>query len=133
MTKEEKIKEAYGEFWENFHPAAKKCALNKNGWITSIMEHAPQGLDLEFDGIMTFRPKSLQGLEENNEWIKILSEEDLPKHTIEYHVVRYKRLEKALYRGSNRWLITGNDYPKTTEFHAITHYQEIKVPNQPIY
>jgi len=33
--------------------------------------------DLDFDGVGKFRPKSLQGIENNNGWIKIESESDL--------------------------------------------------------
>lgn len=70
---------------------------------------------------------------ENNNWTKIESKKDLPKLTIEYHVVKNGSLTKAFYRGSNRWLVPNNDYPKTTEIHGITHYQEIAIPEAPVF
>ena len=78
MTKQEKIREAYPiDYWNKINNTAKNCAYKNNGWIGSILEHAPEGIDLDFDGY-AFRPKSLHGIENNNGWIKIESEEDLP-------------------------------------------------------
>jgi hypothetical protein len=79
------------------------------------------------------RPKSLQGIENNNGWKKIESEEDLPTKTITYHVVINGKSSKALYAGKNRWFINGNDFTKTTEIQGITHYKEVKTEEAPIY
>ena len=56
MTKQEKIIEAYGEYWKDFHQVGKSSALKHNGWIGSIIEHAPKGLELDFYKL-AFRPK----------------------------------------------------------------------------
>lgn len=69
----------------------------------------------------------------NNNWTKIESKKDLPNLKAEYHVVKSGVLAKAYYGGSNRWIVPGNDYPKTTKIHGITHYQEIVIPEAPIY
>jgi hypothetical protein len=130
MTKQEKIKEAYGEYWETV-----RDYVDKNGWcntywnlfLISDREQKPAREPLKW------RPKSLAGLEHNNGWIKIESEDDLPKLTIEYHVVLNGKKSKALYAGKNRWFVNENDFPKTTEIHGITHYQPIVEPELPIY
>lgn len=132
MTKEEKIRESYGDYWDKINQQVKDCALKNNGWINSILEHPPTDVELEF-GDYTFRPLSLQGIEDNNGWIKIESEDDLPKKTIEYHVLKNGSLSKALYAGKNRWFTKDNNFPKTTEIQGITHYQEIIIPQPPIY
>jgi hypothetical protein len=71
--------------------------------------------------------------QENNGWIKIEKESDLPTKTITFHVVKNGSLSKARYAGKNRWFVDCNDYPKTTELHEITHYQEILIPEPPIF
>ena len=71
--------------------------------------------------------------ENSNNWTKILTEKDLPKHSAEYFVVIKGTLEMAYYTGINRWLVPGNDFPKTTEIHGITHFQEILIPELPFF
>jgi len=67
MTKEEKIQEAYGEYWEKL-----KFCIDENGWFNQITKW--QSLDNYFhkDTIegksYLQRPKSLQGIENNNGW-----------------------------------------------------------------
>jgi len=72
-------------------------------------------------------------MKNNNGWTKIESGKDLPKFTIQYHVIKNESLSKAYYRGGNRWIVDGNDYPKTSELHKITHWQEIVIPKAPIF
>lgn len=134
MTKSEKIKEAWGELWNSFNESAKKCALNKDGYVATILQNGLNQDFTEFNtSLLAWRPKSLQGIESNNGWIKIESKLDLPNHSIEYHVIKKGSLQKAYYIGSNRWIVEGNDFPKTTEIHEITHYQPIEKPKPPIY
>lgn len=127
MTKQDKIKEAYGEYWDNFIPQAKECALKNDGWISSILEHAPKSLELEFENYQ-YRPKSLQGIENNNGWIKIESEADLPTKEVDCHIIYNNNLMtfavwdnvlKGFYIG----IVKQNP----------THYQPIKLPEPPIY
>ena len=70
---------------------------------------------------------------ENNGWIKIESEKDLPEQGGRYYITRFGNVETAVYLKNNRWLVNGNDYPKTTNLHCITHYQKIIKPLPPIY
>ena len=89
--------------------------------------------DIDMYGIGKFRPKSLKGIEHNEGWIKIESEEDLPKLKNEYHVVRNGDIQKALYSGKNRWFVHLRDFPLETDVAGSTHYQPIIEPNPPIY
>lgn len=132
MTKEEKIVDAYGEHWEGLHPAGKECALKNDGWVGSIIELAPKGLDLEFDDYSSFRPKSLLGIENNNGWVKINRESDLPNEDFDCFII-----DKI------KGLITGQwkQYPDEAEdkrartywIKNATHYKLIKKPKMPLY
>ena len=48
--------------------------INDYGDITDKIDY-----DIDMSGVGKFRPKSLHGVENNNDWVKIESEEDLPK------------------------------------------------------
>ena len=135
MTKQETIAKAYGEHWETV-----KDYVDENGWFDfsddkkRIRYFFHNGENIELNKYLThWRPKSLAGIETNNGWIKIESEADLPSHGGEYDVVINDRLEQAVYLKSNRWLVNGNYFPKTTQTHGITHYKPIVKPQPPIY
>lgn len=80
MTKQEKIQEAYGEHWDNV-----KYFVYENGWCSTRknidFENIRQSFEIEYKRFTTYhwRPISLKGIENNNGWIKIESEADLPK------------------------------------------------------
>jgi len=143
MNKQEKIQEAYGE---NYN----KCNPDENGWSKYRLDddrNLIEGFNInsilkcEFDNfrqdnvkrIYCVRPIILKGIENNNGWIKIESEYDLPEQTGSYYVVRCEKVEIAVYIKDNRWLAKGNDYPKTTIHHSITHYQPIEKPKPPLF
>ena len=101
MTKEEVIQQAYGECWEQI-----KDYVDQDGWCNDggnrMFKEIFEGngkinkyssitiFHTYFNRLVNFknktghwRPKSLQGIENNNGWIKIESEEDLPKEIID--------------------------------------------------
>lgn len=98
MTKEEKIQETYLELIGEENYNFLKNQINENGVCKIMDEHhnfiTPKTtlMDLGFkrdDEKITswidsdggyFVPKSLQGIENNNGWIKIESEDDLPEN-----------------------------------------------------
>lgn len=134
MTKEEKIKEAYGKHWE-----LTNGNLNDDysfDFIGSISDY-DLGFNFKiiFTGISIFRaiPFSIIGIENNNGWIKIESESDLPEQGGEYVVFRMSKKSTATYCKNDRWMITENDYPKTTFQHGITHYRKKEIIPNPIY
>ena len=123
-AKQEAIKKAYSEYWEK----VKDCVDN-DGYIDNSIPKFRFGqlknLDLEYKNDVFFRPKSLQGIENNNGWVKIESEADLPNN------------EKVwIYTSNNRVLISSkavlNWFLKNPD-NKITHYQPIEKPKPPIY
>jgi len=118
MTKEEKIKEAYGKYWNEI----KSATCNKTGWVMSdYFDCRDYNIDCDLDDDnFLWRNKSLQGIENNNGWIKIESEDDLPK-------------EPEFY-----WVIDKNGIMHQVHYKDITvrycsHYQLIQKPKPPIY
>ena len=123
-AKQEAIKNAYGEYWENV-----KDYVDNDGWIDNSIPKFTFGqlknLDLEYKNDVFFRPKSLQGIENNNGWVKIESEADLPNN------------EKVwIYTSNNRVLISSKavlNWVLKNPDNKITHYQPIEKPKPPIY
>ena len=138
MTKEEKIQEAYGEHWQYV-----KDHVDKNGWVNAYqwlggcgntrIYHEMKDIELHCldsyhrDYCYRFIPKSLQGIEENNGWIKIESEDDLPKCNSHQN---YMVCENGIPK----------DYPVSCQLlHEayklvrLTHYQPITIAEKPIY
>lgn len=116
MTKEEKIKEAYGEYFE-------KCNPDENGWFWSeniIFSFCKNWDKIGYRKTLRFRPKSLSGIENNNGWVKIESEVDLPREELDYFIL-YKN-EVQYFSGR---ICDLNEH--------ATHYQPIKKPEPPIY
>jgi hypothetical protein len=66
MTKQEKIQEAYGEYWEKV-----KDYVCENGWCSGFWGETFEKLDgytePKSEGTR-WRPKSLKGIETNNGW-----------------------------------------------------------------
>ena len=129
MTKEEKIKEAYGRHWNKIKDTASKY----NGWITNWFYVDCGIFDCEmkiFGGSPFYRPNSLQGIDNNNGWIKIESELDLPKEEGQYYTISKSNQTNILsdyffreeYKSDKNWWIKN-----------ITHYQPIIKPLPPIY
>ncbi|SHF17441.1 hypothetical protein [Chryseobacterium vrystaatense] len=131
--KEQKIKEAFGESWKLLSHSMQQHILTVHHWVDrsrNRMNLSPE--DLGFDEVTEcevhcefWRPIQLKGIENNNGWIKIESEEDMPKSAGRYYVKDMFRddpcisvFEEAL---RERWL------------DIITHYQPIEKPKPPIY
>lgn len=137
-TKEQAIIEAYKEYWNELPPEIQKYALQNDGWINSKEWIGDAGNTLIFKKLKCipldcmdnyhstycyfFRPKSLQGIEDNNGWIKIESEED------------YNKLENGEYEWYN---INTGKYEKGDlySYGMFTHYKIIPktIPKPPIY
>ena len=116
-AKQEAIKKAYGE---NYIHA------DINGWIRFGM-YVPTDLGIEnYDDMDGFwRCKSLQGIENNNGWIKIVSEADLPNNEKVWICANNNRVLLSSKTVLN-WILKNHD-------NKITHYQPIKKPKPPIY
>ena len=123
-AKQEAIKKAYGECWEKV-----KDYVDNDGYIDNSIPKFTFGqvknLDLEYKNDVLFRPKSLQGIENNNGWVKFESEADLPKNKNVWICTNNNRVlisSKAVLN----WVLKNPD-------NKITHYQPIEKPKPPIY
>lgn len=125
MTKEEKIKEAWGENWSKISKENQKKALKNNGFVSQYFEDLLT-IDKRERKLFEIRPKSLQGIETNNGWVKIESEDDLPKEKCDLLV--YPEFE-------NQFVFHFYNDKKCKEvlMQNHTHYQPIEKPKPPIY
>lgn len=113
-AKKEAIKKAYGEYWENV-----KDYVDKNGWCFNRRNVGFKEIisklswETKIGNSYYWRPKSLKGKENNNGWIKIESESDLP------NIYDKTKFELYTYKTNG----------------VITHYQlkPIKIPKPPIF
>ncbi len=134
-TKEEVIQIAYGEYWEQV-----KDYVDENGWCKTrkgigFAQIQQSELHIEFKkdynfSSYPFRPKSLQNIEDNNGWISINSEKDLPKDiSTDYYGGRFieSKFEMLKYHLD---LLSILDHIKHG---LVTHYQPIVKPLKPIH
>jgi hypothetical protein len=74
MTKQDKIQEAYGEHWDKV-----KEIVSHDGWVGAL-SLIPYFEVSEIDFINSKqRLLSLRGIENNNGWVKIYCENDIPQ------------------------------------------------------
>ncbi|EHQ41574.1 hypothetical protein [Myroides odoratus] len=127
-TKEEVIREAWGDNYND--------QINKNGWLTVGFNYEYNHND--FDTIryldcVEIRPKSLQGIESNNGWIRIESKKDLPKESCPVfikdftgcisEIPYYYFNEYKLFKGQNTCL----------KWEDVISYSTIFKPKKPHY
>ena len=127
-AKQEAIKKAYGEYWENV-----KDYVDENGWASypNVQKHDYDFGKLEFkDGCTFLRPESLQGIENNNGWIKIESEADLPKEGMHHSIL----LDSECINGYRNYdVIVFYEVNSKFRKKEISHYQPIEKPKPPIF
>jgi len=134
MAKQDKIKEVYGEHWESI-----KDFVDENGRLKVIWGHisfypqyaklasAIKNSNIEFEGDYYARPKSLQGIEDNNGWTKIESEDDLPKEKGLICEFLNKNKKTATYVSVDRV------YDKDWFLRRYTHWRPKEILKLPIY
>lgn len=136
MTKEEIIKEAWIKYWKLLTKEDKKYILSNNGYLWRsndyIYEHEDIDNDMDFKAGNGLRPYSLEGIEHNNGWIKIVSEEDLPNEKGDYWVIWDGNIVIQY------WYSSDNSHADTQKQNSdwmkiVTHYQPIEKPKPPIY
>jgi len=141
MTKEERIKSEWDKFgisenidvdgWADMYVVAGINTLSDRFHYKEYSEHSNN-----FETILC-RPKSISGIENNNGWIKIESEEDLPKQDIRCEFI--KDNGKQLYgRFENRMgglFIDESRRFESPEYRteSVTHYQPIEKLPSPLH
>lgn len=147
MTKEEVIKESYLEYWEQLPKEAQEQALTNNGFIHPkyLVNEKGTLLDcidferktfLDFDEVdntvLVFRPIALQGIETNNGWIKLESEDDFPEDNVTCLII-----DKNFGIISGKWINAPTEKQQVEAkkywLENATHYQPIEKPKPPIY
>ena len=121
-AKQEAIKKAYGEYYIH---------SDINGWMRFGM-YCPTDLGIEnYDEMDGFwRCKSLQGIENNNGWIRIESEVDLPKEGMHHSIL----LDSECINGYRNYdVIVFYEVNSKFRKKEISHYQPIEKPNPPIF
>lgn len=133
MKKQEKIREAYGCYWDWV-----KEHVDKNGYYDPCSNNLSYDQDKEIfkicnksthaNGVTAvYRPKSLLSIDHNNGWIK--TEDKSPDPGSYYWVVNSKGLILEAY-------FTGKFFDIEQElfyYTEVTHYQPIQKPKPPIY
>ncbi len=123
MTKQEKIQEAYGKYWEVVYEY-----VDKNGWCSAYWKTKTY-FQTEFTS-EKWRPKSLTGIEDNNGWIKIESEDDLPKEGMHHSIL----LDSDCINGYKNYdVIVFYEVNSRYRKKEISHYKPIEKPKPPIY
>jgi hypothetical protein len=140
MTKEEIIAKAYGINYNKL-----KEYINNDGWCRSFPSTQNQ-IDYINTGLqnVAWRPKSLQGIETNNGWIKIESDEWLKEHKISGSITKYyvDNANEDYLTISVLAELSGEKIQLTLDSYlwlkhnaeiVATHYQPIVKPLNPIY
>ena len=127
-AKQKAIEVAYGEYWEKV-----KYFVDENGWFENghqedrfIFTFGNSTIDFEYKQDTLLRPKSLSGIETNNNWISINSEDDLPNKSQDiYHVSKDKRVFNTVvkYGTLKKWWFENK----------ISHYQKLEKKPKPIF
>ena len=127
MTKQEKIQKSYGKHWETV-----KDYVNEDGWCMRrkgiSFDEISKSMKIEMKAINSYnwRPIGLYGIEENNGWVKIETQQDYPKEKGVY----FFRL--GFINGFRTFIKRVEDL-NFIEKTQITHYQLIQKPQPPIY
>ena len=122
-AKQEAIKNAYGDYWE-----AVKDFVDENGWIDFLEDI--QRIMYFFNDSDNIEVKSLQGIENNNGWIKIESEDDLPKEGMHHSIL----LDSDCINGYRNYdVIVFYEVNSRYRKKEISHYQPIEKPLKPLY
>lgn len=131
QNKQQAIKAAYGEFWENV-----RLSIDDNGWFDMAYSEQVPNFDRLWDTSdkknAKIRPKSLSGIETNNSWTRIESEEDLPKeYDVDYFC--FHKNGRLTIRSFYEYLGWGEFEAEILDQSDITHYQPVQVPKPPIF
>jgi len=128
-AKQKAIEVAYGTYY------LEGNSIDENGWTDSVspgmLNTIPcdyKSLEIEYKRTSHFyRPISLAGIETNNNWISIHSEDDLPKKRCNCWFIDK---EKGFILGE--FLNNSKEEIKFILANA-THYQIVSEPSKPIY
>lgn len=132
MEKQEVVKKAYGKSYDSL-----KDYINENGFVDCVKNRKISLIpffdisEIEFDGHLS-RPKSLKGIENNNGWVKIYCENDMPQFDCDCFII-----DKIKGVVTGQWKQAPNKIlDKQARFFWVkkaTHYKIIDEPQLPLY
>ncbi|MDV3674470.1 hypothetical protein CMU30_13895 [Elizabethkingia anophelis] len=130
MTKQQAIKAAYGELYD-------PKTINNEGW-QKYPYHEPVYDKDKFESkqegqYFCIRPKSLSGIETNNSWTRIESEEDLPKDDYFGDLFEVGFLDESGFFHHDKKRCSFKSLKWMYEKKLITHYQLVEKPKPPIF
>jgi hypothetical protein len=143
MTKQEAIEKAWIETGIDFEKIKPMLKVNEdlvydfkeNGWIDFSPEvkkidgYNPESLNII--GLRAARPKRLNGIDNNNGWIKIDGETRFPTSFINCWVLCNNLVPMLAYFNMNNNLFYR--IGAINESLPVTHFQEIIEPKEPFY
>lgn len=128
-TKKQLIKDAWGVIWFLFTKEEKEKLIINNGYFKGSNDDVYEAIDqnehlFDFIAGKGSVPYSLEGIDNNNGWISINSEEHLPKESYNYWIMQ-----------SDGLIQTMKEYEDNKKFFKITatHYQPIVKPKLPLH
>ena len=126
-AKEKFIKKVYGEYFEPL-----KDFIDENGWCRNrkISGFYNQLFHIQFHPTINYwyRPAALKNIENNNGWIRIESEKDLPKDDEEY-ILGILRDGHFAEQGIHNAKLMGHYFQNK----AISHYRPIEARQPPLF
>lgn len=132
MEKQEIIQKAYGKSYY-----ALKDYINENGFVDCVKNRKISLIpffdvsEIEFNENLS-RPKSLKGIENNNGWVKIYCENDMPQFDCDCFII-----DKIKGVVTGQWKQAPNEIlDKQARFFWLkkaTHYKIIDKPQLPLY
>ena len=129
-NKQKAIRGAYGKYWEELkHFINDKGWFDKNSfWNNTFSFGVYENIDLLFVHKEDFMiPKSIENIENNNGWISILSESDLPTEDCDCHI----EFEDGAI-SIDRYFVFGKNFT-SNHWRFIVAYRLIEKPNKRIY
>lgn len=136
-TKEEVIKESWGVVWFLFDKQEKETVIKNNGYYKGSNDDIFEAIDqnehlFDFIAEKGSIPYSLEGIENNNGWIKIESEKDLPKEFCYCWI----KVDNVIINGTllfNPSSKTFTDNQIISSWNKITHMYIVTKPQPPLY
>lgn len=138
MTKEQKIKESFGESWNLLTYSMQQHILTVHHWVDrsrNRMDLSPKDLGFDEDTECEvhcefWRPIQLKGIEDNNGWTKIESMDSFPQEIIFCITCIY--LDGTAYQVGTSRNRTPDDLLRMWQAAELTHFKQIEI-NPPIF
>ncbi len=133
LSKQKIIKDVWGELYEKYKDRISLIDGYIHHRSNKVYDECKSLFEISFHPhyVSIFRPESLKGIEDNNGWIKIENEEDLPKDSAYYWIItNSNNIHLTEYEVDFKQFFT-KDYAYND--YEITHYQPIEKPKPPIY